>query len=205
MFLVATLCDSRAIAMKILEEVPDKSIVLLPETVEILGKTLVPLSKQKDLFIIYNQDIKIDDKWYIAFHGIDKGEYKFRVRKFNLWDSDIEYGYTPSEPEPFVSIRNHPASLFICYDCAKIYQLKDQLINHKTEILMISANWQFNFNFLDQITNFALKYIPTLKYCILSNTNTLSFIKTRTEEKRITKPGYVKLGINEVRFSKNGL
>ena len=191
MFLVATLCDSRADAMKIIGEVPHQSIVLLPETVEILGKTLVPISKQKDFFIIYNQDIKIDDAWYIAFHGIDKGEYEFRVRKFNLWDSDIESGYTPSEPEPFVSIRNHPASLFICYDCTKIYQLKNQLIDHKTEILMISANWQFNFNFLDQITDFALKYVPSLKYCMFSNTNTLSFIKTKNWDRRINEDGFI--------------
>jgi len=196
MRLVATLISDRAAAMKILREAPNNSVILFPETIELLGKTLVPISKQKELFIIYNQNIKIDGKWFITFHGIEKGEYKFRVQKFNLWKSDIEYGYTPSKPEPNVSIRNHPASLFICYDCAKIYQMKNQLINHKTEILMISANWQFNFNYIDQVTDFALKYVPTLKYCMFSNTNTLSFIKTKTKVKRITKPpGYVELSI----------
>ncbi len=191
MRLIATLIDTRAEAMRILREVPHHSIVLLPETIEILGKTLVPISKQKDLFIIYNQNIKIDGKWFIAFHGINRGEYKFRVRKFNLWDSDIKYGYSASKPEPFTSIRNHSASLYICFDSTKIYQMKDQLINHKTEILMITGNWQYNFDYVKQVTDFALKYIPTLNYCLFSNTNTLSFIKTKTKEKRVTEAGYV--------------
>ena len=195
MRLISTLCDSRAEALKILRDVPDNSIVLLPETLTMISKHIIKHSLKKNLFIIYQSDLKIEDKIYVTFRGVDQGKNVWQVRKFNLWDSDIEYGYTPSKPEPNVSIRNHPTSLFICYDSTKIYQIKNQLINHKTEILMISANWQFNFNYIEQVTDFALKYIPTLKYCLFSNTNTLSFIKTKTKVKRITKPDYVELSI----------
>jgi len=179
--------------MKILREVPCGSVILFPETIELLGKTLVPISKQKELFIIYNQNIKIDGKWFITFHGIEKGEYKFRVQKFNLWKSDIEYGYTASKPEPNVSIRNHPTSLFICYDAVEIFKMSHMLRQEKIEYLLIAANWQFNFPLIERITDFALKYVPTLKYCMFSNTNTLSFIKTKDEKKRIEGTGYVEL------------
>jgi hypothetical protein len=195
MRLISTLCDSRAEALQILRDVPDNSIVLLPETLTMISKHIIKHSLKKNLFIIYQSDTKVDDKIYVTFRGVDQGKEVWQVRKFNLWDSDIEYGYTPSKPEPNVSIRNHPASLFICYDCAKIYQMKNQLINHNTEILMITGNWQYNFNYVEQVTDFALKYVPTLKYCMFSNTNTLSFIKTRTQEKRVTEAGYVELTI----------
>jgi predicted amidohydrolase len=195
MFLVSTLCNNRAEALKILRDVPDNSMIQFPETVQMTSKQIIKYSIEKNLFIIFQSDVKIDDKIYVTFRGVDQGKEVWQVRKFNLWDSDIECGYTPSKPEPFVFIRNHPASLFICYDCAKIYQMKNQLINHNTEILMINGNWQYNFNYVKQVTDFALKYIPTLKYCLFSNTNTLSFIKTKTKVKRITKSGYVELTI----------
>ena len=193
MRLISTLCNNRAEAMRILREVPHHSIVLIPETIEILGKTLVPISKQKDLFIIYNQNIKIDDKWHIAFHGINRGEYKFRVRKFNLWNSDIESGYEPSEPEPFISVRNHPASLFICYDAVEIFKMSHMLRQEKIEYLLIAANWQFNFPLIDRIADFSLQQIPSLKAVCFSCTNTIAFVKTQNQEKRISKTGYVEL------------
>jgi hypothetical protein len=191
MRLVATLISDRAAALQILRETPNNSVILLPETLTMISKHIIKHSLKKNLFIIYQSDLKIEDKTYVTFRGVDQGKEEWKIRKFNLWDSDIEYGYTPSKPEPNVSIRNHPTSLFICYDCAKVYQMKNQLINHKTEILMISANWQFNFNYIEQVTDFALKYVPTLNYCMFSNTNTLSFIKTKTKEKRVTETGYV--------------
>jgi hypothetical protein len=105
MLLVATLCSSRAEALKILREVPRGSVVLLPESIPLIGQSLVRISKEKVLFIIYNSDIKIGDKLFITMKGMDKGKEVWRVRKFRLWKSDYTDGFSPSEPEPFVTLR----------------------------------------------------------------------------------------------------
>ena len=145
MLLVSTLCSSRAIALQILRDVPHNSIVLLPETLKMISKQIIKYSKEKNLFVIFQSDVKIDDKIFVTFRGIDEGKEVWKVRKFNLWKSDIEYGYTASKPEPNVSIRNHPTSLFICYDAVEIFKMSHMLRQEKIEYLLIAANWQFNF------------------------------------------------------------
>jgi len=40
---------------------------------------------------------------------IDKGNYKWTVRKIKLWHSDFDDGFTPSKPESFVNIRGKKA------------------------------------------------------------------------------------------------
>ena len=62
MLLVATLCDNRAEAMQILQDVPIGSIVLLPESINFFGKQLIPISKQKHLYVIYNHEQMIDSE-----------------------------------------------------------------------------------------------------------------------------------------------
>ena len=86
MRLISTLCDSRAEALKILRDVPDNSIVLLPETLTMISKHIIKHSLKKNLFIIYQSDTKVDDKIYVTFRGVDKGKEEWQVRKFNLWE-----------------------------------------------------------------------------------------------------------------------
>jgi len=190
MRLVATLIDDRATAMQILKAVPDNSIVLLPETLTMTSKQIIKYSLKKNLFIIYQSDTKVDDKIYVTFRGVDQGKEVWQVRKFNLWHTDKGY-YSPSKPEPIITIRGHKTGLFICFDATEIFKMHQLLNKEQIELLLITSNWQFNFKLIERITDFALEQIPSLKAVIFSNTNTLSFIKTRTQEKRITETGYV--------------
>ena len=83
MFLVATLCPSRAIALKILREIPDNSMIQFPETVQMTSKQIIKYSIEKNLFIIYQSDTKVDDKIYVTFRGVDQGKEEWQVRKSN--------------------------------------------------------------------------------------------------------------------------
>jgi len=195
MLLISTLCNNRAEALQILREAPNNSVILLPESVPLLSHSIQRYSIEKNLFIIFNNDVKIDGKTYIAMRGLDQGEYQWTVRKFKLWHTDFEDGFTPSEPEQFVEVREVKAGIYICYDCVVLFKEYDGLIDKQTEILMIPSNWDFNFELMERITDFALEHIPCLKCCVFSNSNTVSYIKTRTQEKRITKTGYAELTI----------
>jgi len=197
MLLISTLCDSRAQAIKILQQIPNDSIVLFPESVCFLSNTIIPYSIEKNLFIIYNQDIKINNKWFITMHGIDNGGYKFRVRKFNLWPTDLKAGCVPAKPEPYITIRGHKSALFICYDATKIFKMYNELIEHRVEILMITANWTFNFELIKRIIDFSMEYVKSLKCILFSNTYKMALIQTRYVMKIIDQPGFVKVEIKE--------
>ena len=189
MRLVATLISDRAEALKILRGVPDNSIVLLPETLQMTSKQIIKYSKEKNLFIIYQSDVKIDDKIFVTFRGIDQGKELWQVRKFNLWHTDKGY-YSPSKPEPIINIRGHRAGIYICFDAVKIFKMTPILNREKIEYLLIAANWQFNFPLIDRVADFSLQQIPSLKAVCFSCTNTVAFIKSRTKERRITQKGY---------------
>lgn len=195
MLLISTLCDSRAQAIKILQQVPNDSIVLFPESVCFMSRKIMPYSVKKNLFIIYNQDIKVDNKWYIAMHAIDQDQYRFTIKKFNLWPSDLKAGCVPSKPEPYITIRGHKSALFICYDATKIFKMYNELFEHQVEILMITANWTFNFDLIRRIIDFTLHYVKSLKVVMFSNTCKMALIKTRYETKTITQTGFVELEI----------
>ena len=195
MRLISTLCDSRAEALQILKAVPPNSIILFPESVPLLSTILKPYSIEKNLFIIFNNDVVVNGKTYIAMRAMDYGKYQWTVRKFKLWHTDFEDGFTPSEPEPFVEVRGRKAGIYICYDSVVLFKEYRTLIDKQTEILMIPSNWDFNFELMERITNFALERIPCLKCCVFSNSNTIAYIKTRTQEKRITKTGFAELTI----------
>ena len=192
MRLISTLCDSQAIAMKILRDVPDNSIVLLPETLTMISKQIIKFSKEKNLFISYQSDTIIDDKVYVNFRGIDQGEEVWQVKKFNLWHTDKSY-YSPGKAEPIISIRGHKSGLFICFDAVKIFKMTPILNREKIEYLLIPANWKFNFELIDRIADFSLQQIPSLKAVCFSCTNTVAFVKSRRKERRIKKSGYVEL------------
>lgn len=195
MLLVSTLCDSRAEAMKILREVPDNSVILFPESVPLLSRSIKQYSIQKNLFIIFNNDVVINGKTYIAMRAIDNGEYQWTVRKFKLWHSDFDDGFTPSKPEPFVTIGGRKAGVYICYDAVTLFKDFRQLINNQIEILMIPSNWDFNFELMERITDFALKQVPCLKCCVFSNSNTMSYVKTQTDKKQIINTGCISINI----------
>ncbi|RLF58609.1 MAG: hypothetical protein DRN27_04965 [Thermoplasmata archaeon] len=181
--------------MRILRDTPNHSVILFPESTSLLSRTIQRYSINKNLFIIFNNDVIIDGKTYIAMRAIDKGKYQWTVRKFKLWHSDFDDGFTPSEPEPFVEIRGRITGIYICYDAVVLFKEYQTLIDKQIEILMIPSNWDFNFELMERIIDFSLEHIHTLKAVIFSNSNTFSLIKTRTQEKRITETGFVQLEI----------
>jgi predicted amidohydrolase len=127
--------------------------------------------------------------------AIDCGKYQWTVRKFKLWHTDYEDGFTPSETEPFVEIRERKTGIYICYDSVVLFKEHRALIDKQIELLLIPSNWNFNHQLMERITDFALERIRCLKCCVFSNSNTVSYIKTRTQEKRITKTGFAELTI----------
>jgi len=195
MRLISTLCNSRAEALQILKAVPHNSIVLFPESIPIISTILKSYSVEKNLYIIFNSDIKQKGKTYIAMRAMDCGKYQWTVRKFKLWHTDYEDGFTPSEPEPFVEVRGRKTAIFICYDCVVLFKEYRTLIDKQIEILLIPSNWDFNHQLMGRITDFALNHIHCLKCCVFSNSNTIAYIKTRTQEKRITETGFAELRI----------
>jgi len=195
MRLISTLVDSTAAALQILRDVPDNSIVLLPETVSFLSTTIKPYSIKKNLFIIFNSDVIIDGKNYIAMRAINHGQYQWTVKKFKLWYTDIKYGISAAKPEPIIGILGRKSALFICNDFSQIYQMKDYLLKNEIEILMVTANWEYNFEFITRGFSFSLNHIPTLKCCMFSNTRKMAIVKSQNQEKRIKRAGYVELTI----------
>ena len=170
MKLISTIVGDSKYAKKILAEIPENSVILFPESLSLSGTIVKKYSQERDLFIIYNSDTKENGKHFISMRGVDNGEEVWRVRKFNLWHSDKIDGFdAPRKPEPLVHIRNMNAGVFICYDAVKIFQMKEMLIQNKIEVLLIPANWHFNFKLIQRIIDFSMKYIPTLYCTIFSN------------------------------------
>ena len=71
----------------------------------------------------------------------------------------------------------------------------DKLMEEKVEILLIPSSWFFNFSLIEHIIDFSMKYIPTLKCVIFSNTQTMAVSKTRIETKRIENLGWIDVEI----------
>ena len=196
MNLIATLVSDSRTAYKILRDVPENSVVLFPESVDLNRRIVDEFSKKRGLFVVYNDDVKLGGRRYIAMKGVDNGELKWIVRKFNLWHSDKIDGFAaPNQPEPFVYIRNRKAGVFICYDAVKIFQMREMLEQEKIELLLIGANWQYNFELIQKIIDFSMKYIPTLHGIIFSNTRNLAVANTRKETKKIKNTGWVDVDI----------
>ena len=110
---IATIVNDNRCAKKILDEVPNGSITLPPEANILSVLTVKKYSRDKELFIIYNSDTKENGKRYIAMCGVDNGEEVWRVRKFKLWHTDVEDGFSASRAEPIVNIRGKVGALFI--------------------------------------------------------------------------------------------
>ena len=202
MELIATLVHNRNKAKKILKEVPNNSIVLFAEAVMIPSNTVRYYSEKKNLFVIYNDDYYAKGKSYITMRGVDKGKLKWMVYKYYLWKDDYKEGWD-SAPKlaPIVKIRGHTACVVICYEIAfvarfnKLYEIGKIAKKAKAEILLMPANWSFNWRLPQYVSSIAFKRIPTLKASLFSTRRELAFANTKKKPKKITEKGWVSIEI----------
>ena len=202
MELIATLVHNKNKAKNILKEVPNKSIVLFAEAVEIPPNIVKYYSKKKDLFVIYNEDYYNNGNSYISMRGVDKGKLKWMVHKYFLWKSDVKAGWDrPPELAPIVKIRGHTACVAICYEIAfvagynKLYDIGKIAKKAKTELLFMPANWSYNWMLPQYVSTIAFKRIPSLKVSLFSCRQELAFASTKKERKKITEKGWVSVEI----------
>ena len=200
MELIATLVCNRNKARKILKEVPNNSIVLLPESLWLEKYTVNYYSFKKKLFIIYNEDTRINGKHYITMKGVDKGKLKWMVHKYYLWNYDNYWSPAPSL-NPIVNIRSHIAGIAICYEIAKVagynklFQIGKIVKKAKAEILLMPADWTFNWRLPQSILTSAFNNIPSLKVGVFSCRRELAFASTKKERKKIIEKGWVSIEI----------
>lgn len=196
MNLIATLVSDSRTAYKILREIPPDSVVLIPESVDLNHSKIIKFSRDKGLFIVYNQDTMQNGKRYITMQGVDNGELKWTVSKFKLYKTDFESGFSPSRAEFIVDIRGHVGAVFICLDLSvigrdgKLFAVGNVLKNYNVEILMLPSNWQYNYQMVSSTMQTAIENIPSLKVALFSNTSIFAKIKTKKETRRITSPGF---------------
>ncbi|MFA5103017.1 MAG: hypothetical protein WC525_07665 [Candidatus Thermoplasmatota archaeon] len=201
MELIATLVHNRDKAKKILKEVPNNSIVLLPESLWMKGHIINYYSKKKSLFIIYNQDTKINGKHYITMKGVDKGKVMWMVHKYFLWSTGGGYWFPAPKLDPIVKIRGHTAAVAICYELAfvsrfnKLYEIGKIAKKAKAEILLMPADWAYNFGLPQNVLSSAFNCIPSLKAGVFSCRQELAFVSTKLERTKITKRGWVSIEI----------
>ncbi len=198
---VATLVYNIKKAKEILQEVNKNSVVLFPESVMLLWHTVKYYSEKKNLFIIYNDDAYINGKFHITMRGIDKGKLKWMVHKYYLWKSDYEYCDPASKLAPIVKIRGHTACVAICYEIAfvagfnKLYEIGKIMKKEKTELLLMPANWFFNWKLPQYVSSIAFRQIPNLKASLFSTRRELAFANTKKNRNKITEKGWVSIEI----------
>lgn len=202
MELIATLVHNRNKAKNILKEVPNNSIVLFAEAVMIPSNTIKYYSEKKNLFVIYNDDYYGNGKCHITMRGVDKGKLKWMVHKYYLWKSDYKEGWDPAPKlAPIVKIRGHTACVAICYEIAfvagynKLYEIGKIAKKAKTELLLMPANWSFNWMVPQYASTIAFKRIPSLKASLFSTRRVLAFASTKKQRTKITKRGWVSVEI----------
>jgi len=199
MKLVATLVNSVHKAHKILNEIPDNSVILFPELPELEDSYVRKISKEKQLFVIYNHDIRKNGKTYITMKGVDNGKQVWRVRKYHLWKTDYEDYAQPPAPEPIVNIRGITAAVEICYGMSKIgghgrlFHYGYQIAKHNPEILLFPANWEFNWHIPEDVIASAIKCIPSVKVALFSCTRCYAIASTRAKAKKIISRGWVEI------------
>jgi predicted amidohydrolase len=198
---VATLVYNITKVKKILKEVNENSVVLFPESVKIPWYTVKYYSENKKLFIIYNDDSYVNGKYHITMKGVDKGKIKWMVHKYYLWEGDIGYWDPAPALNPIVKIRGRTVAVTICYEISKIagynklYQIGKIIKKAKTEILLMPADWWFNFCMPQCALTSAFNNIPSLKVGVFSCRRELAFVSTKKERRKITKKGWVSIEI----------
>ena len=202
MELIATLVHNRNKAKRILKEVPENSVVLFAEAVEIPPHIVKYYSQKKDLFVIYNDDYYPNGKSYITMRGVDKGKQKWMVHKYYLWKNDFKWGWNPAPRlAPIVKIRGHTACVAICYEIVfiarynKLCEIGNIAKNAKAELLIMPANWSYNWRLPQYVSSIAFKRIPTLKASLFSARRELAFASTKKQRKKIMQKGWVSIEI----------
>ncbi len=202
MELIATLVHNRNKAKNILIEVPEKSIVLFAEDLMISPNIVKYYSEKKNLFVVYNEDYFVNGKAYISMRGIDKGKLKWMVHKYYLWKNDYRCGWNPAPKlDPIVKIRGHSTCVAICYEIAfiagynKLFSIGKLAKKAKVELLLMPANWSFNWGLPQYVSTIAFKRISSLKASLFSTKQGQAFIKTRRKLEKITERGWVSIEI----------
>ena len=201
MELIATLVYDINKAKEILKQVPKNSVVLFPESIMLPAYIVRYYSKKKNLFVIYNDDYKVKGKYYITMKGIDKGKLKWMVHKYYLWKGDYDDWDPAPKLAPIVKIRGHTTCVAICYEIAyvagfnKLYEIGKIAKKAKTELLLMPADWSFNWRLPPYVSSIAFKRISSLKTSLFSTRRELAFASTKKERKKITKKGWVSVKI----------
>jgi predicted amidohydrolase len=133
--------------------------------------------------------------------GVDKGKLKWMVHKYYLWKGDYEDWDPAPILAPIVRIRNRVTVISICYEIAfvsrfnKPYQIGKIAKKAKAEILLMPADWAFNFRLPQNVLSSAFNCIPSLKVGLFSCRRELAFASTRKQKKKITEKGWVSVEI----------
>ena len=139
---------------------------------------------------------------------VEHGEGVWRVRKFKLWHTDIEDGFSAIKAEPIVNIRGKIGAVFICYDMVtigrdnKLFAMGKVLQKYKPEILFLPANWEFNFELVENIIKTSIKDITSLKVALFSCTNTELIIATNNEIKKINEYSWIGNNLDQLQYYK---
>jgi len=174
---------------------------LFPENVCFDPRTVRKYSQEKNLFVIYNHDLRISGKKYIAMSGVNKGKEMWTVRKFNLWYTDYRHYVPAPEPEPIVTVRGHKSFLLICYDIMKItcrgriLDFGKQIKKERPEIFFFSANWTYNFGIPQASITSVMNNIKSIRASVFSSTHGYALIATKKEKQKITKKGWISIKI----------
>ncbi len=201
MELIATLVYNINKAKKILKQVPNNSVVLFPESIMIPSHTVRYYSEKKRLFVIYNYDYSGNGKCYITMKGIDKGKLRWMVHKYYLWKGDYDYWDPAPMLAPIVKIRGHTACVAICYEIAfvagynKLYAIGKIAKKAKAEILLMPADWYFNWMLPKYVSTIAFKRISSLKASLFSCRRELAFASTKKDRNKITEKGWVSVEV----------
>jgi hypothetical protein len=200
--LVATLVYNITKVRKILNEVNENSVVLFPETVRIPWHTIKYYSRRKNLFIVYNDDTYVNGKFHITMKGVNRGRLEWMVHKYYLWKGDYADWDPAPRLAPIVKIRGYTACVAICYELAfvsrfnKLYAIGMIAKESKAEILLIPADWWFNFRLPQNVLSSAFNCIPSLKVGLFSCRRELAFVSTKKELQKITKKGWLSVEIS---------
>ncbi|MFQ6076592.1 MAG: hypothetical protein ACE5Z5_10735 [Candidatus Bathyarchaeia archaeon] len=182
-------------AYRILKEVPEGSVVILPECVYVKKDKVEKISRQRGLFVVFNIDPYIENCGvYNAMLGMEKGEIVWRVRKFYLWENEIRD--KPPRWEGIVDIRGKKTAIVICYEISKVgragklFSLGREIAEHKSQLLLMPANWHFAWSIPSGVISLAMKLVDSLEACAFACTKQYAMITDRLQSKKIRKYGW---------------
>ena len=198
---IATLVGNKRSAKTILRDVPNNSVVLFPESLMVPYHIIHYYSRKKNLFIIHNHDTWVKGRFHITMKGVDCGKLQWMVHKYFLWRGDYEDWDPAPRLDPIVNIRGHPVFVAICYELAfvagfnRLFTIGKISKKALAEVLLMPADWRFNWQLPQKVLRSAFHCIPSLKAGLFSCRRTLAFASTRNQVEKITKRGWVSVDI----------